>query len=131
MFERLYKINRDGNPYDTTAGSWSEGWKAYDVNYSTILSKLIFEAGRWCEHYASDLFIYWKSFDEELHNKDYTGGTYVFGFRECGVDDEKAILTQVNDNGCSTDRYRAIWIMDVAIEDNDIKIQFFKGRLGY
>ena len=52
----------------------------WNINYSGILSDLICKAGRYCKHYASDLFIDWKEIENSLDNADYKGDTYLFGF---------------------------------------------------
>ena len=69
-----------------------------DVNVSDILSELIREAGRVCDHYASDIFHDWHSFmeiaDRAVSNfyvgnneKDHpTGVAGWIGFRKNGVD---------------------------------------------
>lgn len=55
-FEIKYRDEQIKDLKEELAGTKREkgGWR---INYSSILSKLIQEAGRWCEHYASDLFI--------------------------------------------------------------------------
>lgn len=115
-------------PYDTSVGSWDKSINMFNINYSTILTKLIQEAGRWCERYASDLFIEWTSIVNQLSNPDYTGGTYVFGFREDGVDDMVYILHKMG-NGYSTDHYRAVWVLEITAESDDDDITMKLGRI--
>ena len=59
----------------------------WDINYSDILTELIQYAGRYCEHYASDLFIIWKyNVEDKLKDHDLKSYSVMFGFRESGVD---------------------------------------------
>lgn len=58
--DALTGTKREIGYFNTLQGNW-------EINYSSILTKLIQEAGRWCEHYASDLFITWKhNIDKKL-----------------------------------------------------------------
>ena len=43
-------------------------YNSWEINTSSILTKLIQEAGRWCESYASDLFIRWGVIQKGLEN---------------------------------------------------------------
>lgn len=79
----------ENDPY-SNYGHW-------DINYSDILSDLICKAGRYCKHYASDLFITWCSIKENLENPDYKGDTYLFGFRDMGVDHTPWIQCRLDD----------------------------------
>lgn len=107
------------------------GWLAADkiaqcINYSSILSSLIKTAGRLVDSYASDLIISWNSIMNELDlacmnalnpetDSAELSRTYLFGFREMGVDDEKAILAWYNDAGGNHGHYREIWRLDIDI----------------
>lgn len=73
----------------------------YDANLSSILTFLIQKAGRICEHYASDLFITWKSFDDRLCERNYSGEKILFGFRGMGVDSNTYVLSRLNNYGLS------------------------------
>lgn len=66
------------------------GVRTQDVNYSDILTKLIQEAGRICNYYASDLFIHWeyKVHDLIKHNA-LKSITYNIGFRLSGIEMEE------------------------------------------
>lgn len=109
-------------------GQWNGYRNEFDINYSSILTKLIQEAGRWCEYYASDLFIDWASLMDKLHNHAYNGGTFLFGFRKMGVDHTGYILSNLSD-GRSTDYYRSVWRLDVEIDSDDIRMIFGKVNL--
>ena len=59
----------------------------WQINTSLILTRLIQEAGRWCEYHASDLFIQWNGEIEEKLNKGILeSSTYVFAMWNGGVD---------------------------------------------
>ena len=68
-----------------------------NINYSSILSRLIVEAGKRCEAYASDLFISWESMLNDISKiEENTNLTYYFGFRDMGVDHELFIQTRLD-----------------------------------
>lgn len=57
------------------------------VNYSSILTKLIQDAGRLCDIYASDLFIYWqRNIVEPLEKGELVTQIYTIEFRQNGVE---------------------------------------------
>lgn len=122
-------FNITDKPYDTAVGNWDATTRKFNINYSTILTKLIQEAGRWCEHYASDLFIDWITIDKELSNHDFNGGRYVFGFRESGVDSFNFITLKLNDHNYNTDYYRAFWTLDIVVKDETITMKLGRVRL--
>ena len=107
------------------SGSWekksidSPNKGKFSINYSSILSKLILEAGKHCKYHASDLFIDWKIIDRELENFDYKGGRYIFGFREMGVDHNSYFENWLgNPDFYGMDRYLAVWVLDVSVKHN-------------
>lgn len=120
MMHKEWKIDdlKMEKVYSEADGRWSVYSQKFDVNYSSILTKLIQEAGRWCESYASDLFIDWISLENKLENREYKGGKFMFGFRKYGVDHAEYILNQLN-NGCSSDYYRSVWLLEISVEDED------------
>lgn len=87
------------------------------INYSDILTKLIQEAGRWCRRYASDLFIDWEVIDRHIKERTIRSGSYLFGFREDGVDDKTYILHRYNADE-PRETYRAIWRLDIVVDDD-------------
>lgn len=120
MFRKQWKIEdlKSGNPILDTYGHWNNCKGVFDLNYSSILTRLIQEAGRWCEYYASDLFIDWKIIEKELENADLENTCHYFGFRKNGVDHLPFILSRLN-NGESREVYRAIWKLEVIVENTD------------
>ena len=105
-------IEESGSRYDQPfLGSlWS-------INTSSILTRLIQEAGRYCEHYASDLFIQWSRVEKML-NDEIEPETQFFGFRENGVDHEAWIDNRLEEYSGSR-AYRSIWRLDIWIEESD------------
>lgn len=93
------------------------------INYSSILTELICSAGRFCEYYASDLFIDWKAIDEKLTGEDIFSldGTdvFYFGMRESGVDHESFIRSRIAENH---GQYRALYRLEVTRKDGEMKM---------
>lgn len=101
------------------------------INYSSILTRLIQEAGRHCRRFASDLFILWSAIERKMEQKTLESGRYLFGFREDGVDCTGHVLHQFNggkiEQILAEYRYRSIWILDVTVgEDNEVKLELFE-----
>ena len=92
------------------------GERTVGVNYSSILTRLIQEAGRICEFYASDLFIEWRSIVDALEDGSVETGSYLFGFRDSGVDEAKSVLYWYNETTHGREYYSAIWKLDVDVE---------------
>lgn len=73
----------------------------HTLNLSTIASKLIEQAGRWCERYASDVIITWDTV-RDIINKHVSSAEkleteYVaFGFRRNGVDSNNFIASRLH-----------------------------------
>ena len=129
MFEKTYtlesfSVNTYMERVISECGRAADTWdgKCWEINTSSILTKLIQTAGRFCENYASDLFIDWKYIEESLENPDYEGGRYLFGFRQNGVDGNTFILSRYNNDGkYAKYEYRAMYALDVTITpDGDI-----------
>ena len=90
--------------------------KKYDVNYSSILTRLIHDTGRFSVCYASDLFVEWEHFIKTLLSWEETeDSTYIFGIREMGVDNDGPVIKALK-NG-KYDRYRAICAWSVPLSD--------------
>lgn len=113
--EALAGIKRETGCFNLLKGNW-------EINYSSILTKLIQEAGRWCEYYASDLFITWNRIDKKLGNGSMSTESFVFGFRKDGVDHKEWYELHRNDVG----RYRAVWFLDVTVNDGKIEMVLHK-----
>ena len=99
----------------------------HNANMSSILSKLIQEAGRWCKSYASDLFIWWSAIAGQVEAGSLESGAYQFGFDETGVDSAKSILHHYeNMDYMAGLRYRAIWRLDVTISENNSDFKLYE-----
>lgn len=103
----------------------------WNINYSSILSDLICKAGRYCKHYASDLFIDWKEIENGLDDPNYEGGIYLFGFREMGVDHDTFIQCILDDpwktaRQAIKDNYHEIMMLTVKAdrETNSITMKY-------
>lgn len=103
-------------------GRWSAYSQKFDVNYSTILTRLIQAAGRWCVNYASDLFIDWNGINNSLSDPDFQGGVYLFGFRKMGVDGESYIISNAENGKNLDDYYREILRLEITIEEDSCKM---------
>lgn len=90
----------------------------YNINYSSILTRLIQEAGRWCKNYASDLFITWSLIADAINEATIENNTYIFAFRQDGVDN-KAFY-----KNCEKyyDYYRAVWELTIKVDEEKIEM---------
>lgn len=105
-------------------GYWNSRAMRWEINYSSILSRLIVEAGKFCEHFASDLFIDWRVIETEMENSDYCGGSYLFGFRKDGVDHNAFVFNRYDSDGKFAQyQYRSMWRLDVVTEDDRITMK--------
>lgn len=105
----------------TEKGSLQYG--KWEINYSSILTKLIQEAGRWCKFFASDLFILWDlNIETPLKEKTINTGAFVFAFRESGVDG----LGHYAYHKDEPNYYRAVWFLDIIIEEGKITMTLHK-----
>ena len=107
----------------TETGSYNPLEGKWEINYSSILTRLIQEAGRWCESYASDLFVQWKyGIDQKLDNGTLYTDTFVFAFIDSGVDSEEWYENHKNEHNY----YRAVWFLDVLTDKGKIKMMLHK-----
>ena len=97
----------------------------WDINYSDILTELIQYAGRYCESYASDLFIIWKfCVDQKLKDRELESFTLTFGFRSMGVDHELSNEPErqpvTNSRKENSYYYRKVATLEVKVEGSEI-----------
>lgn len=117
-----FKVSRENCKFHDS-GYWRYAWQSwynkdgFEVNYSSILTNLIQNAGRWCEHHASDLFIIWNAFEKRLEDINYTGEKLVLGFRESGVDKNENVIKNYNEN-CHY--YRKIITVEIEVRNGRI-----------
>ena len=133
-----FKINEYAYKPITASGYTFDASAPFSVNDSDILTRLIQEAGRFCEHYASDLFIDYMSVREyientvgELHSEP--AATFLFGFRENCVDGNEYILSHYSNDGKNARyAYRSMWRLDITKsrgEYGERKIEMVLGRV--
>lgn len=105
--ERIKELTDIVNGTIRESGVYSVSEHKFNINTSSILTKLIQEAGRWCNVYASDLFILWNyGVEKLLENGTMKSTDLVFAFREFGVDSEIAYNRNKDNN---YHYYRAVW----------------------
>ena len=97
-----------------------------EINTSSILTALIQTAGRFCERFASDLFIDWQSVMKQAQEIE-PGETVsrLLGFREDGVDGNTYILHNYNQYGgsMSSHYYRKLYRLDMHREQDDLHMR--------
>lgn len=100
-----------------------------NLNLSAILTKLIQEAGRWCERFASDLFVDWGAILHHLDqlDPDSENRSFLFGFRKDGVDHTEWVLSRFNDCGpAAMHIYRKIYRLDVWVRDRVVLLRLYE-----
>ena len=118
MNEYAYKpIVDEGHFYEKTG--------RYEINYSSILTRLIQEAGRFCESFASDLFIDWQNVVNTINEQDGEfESVFLFGFRQHGVDHDNFIFSRYKSEGIyARANYRSMWRLDVSADGKDITMK--------
>ena len=99
----------------------------FDINCSSILTKLIQECGRLCESYASDLFITWSGIERKLKEKTMETSVHLFGIREMGVDHNEFILSRYNNYGCyARYEYRKIYRLNIIVDGDSITMELYE-----
>lgn len=129
--KKEYTVNdfrMDGKVYTATGYVSSYSGK-YDINDSSILTRLIQEAGRYCERFASDLFIDWKAVERKIDSADALDLVFLFGFRRDGVDGNSFILSRYNGGGYAypEKEYRSMWRLDITADGD--RIEMVLGRV--
>lgn len=89
-----------------------------NVNADDILDVLIREAGRYCNSHASDLFIDWSSIMKKFEDFSIESSTYLFGFRDSGVDHYDFIVSRIENCGLKPYYYRSIWKLDIEVDEH-------------
>ena len=97
-------------------GRMSLDSNSYDINLSTILTKLIQDTGRFCDRYASDLFIDWTHILSTIYSED--DRIFAIGIRENGVDSTSYVIHHIetNWNDCY---YRRLYAVKVSHRVDD------------
>ena len=101
---------RESGYFDRSTWRW-------EINTSSILTSLIQDAGRYCNSYASDLFIQWQErIAKKLADGSLETETQVFAFRDMGVDNIDFYKNHIQD----ANYYRSIWFLDTEVNENKI-----------
>lgn len=123
----MYTMEKDFSTKTYYSEVIEERGRDFDINYSSILTKLIQECGRLCESYASDLFITWNRIAREIERETMETSAYLFGIRERGVDHTEFILSRYNNYGYQAMyEYRKIYRLDVIVDDDLIKMKLYE-----
>lgn len=123
----MYILEKDFSTKTYYSEVIEERGRDFDINYSSILTKLIQECGRLCESYASDLFITWNRIAREIERETMETSTYLFGIRERGVDHTEFVLSRYNNYGYQAMyEYRKIYRLDVIVDDDLIKMKLYE-----
>lgn len=130
---KLHKVKvQTREEYQYTATGYFDEYSAqggYSINVSSILSKLITEAGRWCEDYASDVLFYIDDLKKLFRQKPVTGDgmedvVIIMGMRQNGVDHGETVTTYFAKHPFDGDSYyyRALWALRVERDDRCIVV---------
>lgn len=130
---KLHKVKvQTREEYQYTATGYFDEYSAqggYSINVSSILSKLITEAGRWCEDYASDVLFYIDDLKKLFRQKPVTSDgmedvVIIMGMRQNGVDHGETVTTYFAKHPFDGDSYyyRALWALRVERDDRCIVV---------
>ena len=123
----MYTIEKDFSYKCCYAKTIEAQGRNFDINYSSILTKLIQECGRLCEAWASDLFITWNSIEQKLKEKTMETSVYLFGIRENGVDHNDFILMRYNNHSYSGRyEYRKIYRLNIIVDGELIRMELYE-----
>lgn len=119
-------------PIKQDSGDFNEYRGKYEINYSSVLTRLIQEAGK-CEYYASDLFFDWNYMIDILENidqpKDFSL-IRVFGFRESGVDHKAFVDSRLDCPACygrKEEIYHGIYVLTLECrESGEVKMNLYR-----
>lgn len=101
------------------------------INLSSIASKLINEAGRWCDRYASDFIIDWDhvrrsiayALSDDNNDSLKSNGfreTVLFGIRDSGIDHNSFVYSKMSDqHTVINDYYSRVYAVDIKIVYGD------------
>lgn len=97
-----------------------------NINLSEIESILVANAGRYCEHYASDIICDVKELHDCIKDDDKTNEILAIGLRENGTDENTYLTCRLNQCNTETDicnlicnYYRKIFLIKI-IKAKDI-----------
>ena len=103
-----------------------------NCNFSSEWSRLINEAGRWCESYASDILIDFETIEAYLgqlaNGEESEGREFWFGFRQMGVDG-LAFIRSRTEREYASHVYRAVWRWSFTVEERFDGELYVKSKL--
>lgn len=112
----MFEENNSWSYFPDPAGKFA-------VNLSDILTFLIQRVGSFTKHYASDLFIDWKTVEKivsTLPEEDHKNYKIMFGIREFGVDHDSFIISRLNSSENAIKEYiGGIYMMEIDIEKSN------------
>ena len=127
QFVHLFYKYGYSTPIETN-GVELERQSEININFSDIFTRLIQESGRYCEHYASDLYYELREIDDKLRDASIETHSRLFGFREMGVDHTDYVMCAARENSEAFHyRYRSIWRLDIEVA-YDPEYWYHKGR---
>ena len=96
------------------------GGVVWNFTFDSIVSTLIKKAAKYCKNHAADLLVGLAPIENGMlyHADEYTGGTYVFGFYENGIDGAKSIEMKLADPKTYGNPYYEVCIVDMVVTDN-------------
>ena len=125
-------MKEDNFKKSITAPIFKETGEVNNFNSSYILTKLIQEVGRFCESYASDLFIDWKKIDEMIKDNSIQTSSYLFGIRKMGVDHKEFIFSRYEtEKEFASLQYRKIYKLDIERENKYLTMYLYEVDIPY
>ena len=105
-----------------------ESNQPFCINWSAIKDKLIRLAAKYTDDYASDIIIDINSVQKDIdgYGRESGNKTWLFGFRECGVDHTEYVLS--TDERELDSRYRSIWRLDLVRDEEYIELLYISLR---
>ncbi|MBD5585766.1 MAG: hypothetical protein HDQ88_11845 [Clostridia bacterium] len=112
----------------------SENGRIDNINMSSIYSKCINAAGRWCERFSSDLLIDVRTINEYMKTPSDEHEMRIFGigFRESGVDHNAFLMARIKDtmdhatHYCYPERtYRKIYAVVVKKDHTELVAELY------
>lgn len=102
-----------------------------NINTSSIWTKLIHEAGRLCDRFASDLLIDYGCVQTWMHTSPTEGKVFLFGFREDGVDNKTFVISSCRELSQHYLRckYRSLWVLECHIEDCKLTMELWEAGI--
>lgn len=88
-----------------------------DINLSEILDRLIFSAGRFCQRYASDMFISWQYVLNTIKNGTEPRQVLMLATRRFGVDGDDFIMCNLD----NMQRYAEVFLIDINRKSSPIE----------